>query len=90
MCIVCTAIPKSTCWAEVMSNSDKIKPVTLAVIELRLSKGIRQAVSWSEENSIELIFFLNCSNLLKAFKVILKALLGLVTPIRHQDGMAFG
>ena len=29
------AIPKSTSWAEVMSNSEKIKLVVLAIIELR-------------------------------------------------------
>jgi len=35
-------MPKGTYWAEVMSNSEKIKPVTLslAVIELRWSEGI--------------------------------------------------
>ena len=38
-----------TSRAEVMSNSEKIKPVALAVIELRLSEGISQSV----ENSIE-------------------------------------
>ena len=31
---------KGTCRAEVMSNSEKIKPVALAVIKLRLSEGI--------------------------------------------------
>jgi len=30
---------------EVTSNSKKIKPIALAVIELRLSEGIRQLVS---------------------------------------------
>jgi len=32
---------------EAMSNGEKIKPIALAVIELRLSEGIRQAVSQS-------------------------------------------
>jgi len=41
-CTYC-GVPKGTSWAEAMSNSEKIKPVTLAVIELRLSEGIRQA-----------------------------------------------
>ena len=35
-------------WAEAMSNSEKIKVVALAVIELCLTEGISQ----SEENSI--------------------------------------
>jgi len=34
---------KGTSWAEVMLNSEKIKP--LAIVELRESEGIRQAVS---------------------------------------------
>jgi len=38
-------VPKGTSQDEAMSNSEKIKPIALAVIELRLSKGIRQAGS---------------------------------------------
>jgi len=38
-------VPKGTSWDEATSNSEKIKPVALAVIKLRLSEGIRQAVS---------------------------------------------
>ena len=34
------------CRAEAMSNSEKIKPVALAVIELRLSEGISQSVTY--------------------------------------------
>ena len=34
---------KGTPWAEVTSNSEKIKPIVLAVIELRLSEGISQS-----------------------------------------------
>jgi len=41
---------KGTSWAEVMSNSEKIKLVALAIVELRESEGIRQAVSQSVEN----------------------------------------
>ena len=33
-------LPKGTSQAETTSNSEKIKPVALAVIELRLSEGI--------------------------------------------------
>ena len=43
-CTYC-GMPKGTCWAEVMSKSEKIKPVALAVIKLRLSEGISQSVS---------------------------------------------
>ena len=46
-------MPEGTCWAEAMSNSEKIKPVALAVIELHLSEGISQLLSQSVENSIK-------------------------------------
>jgi len=35
------------------SNSEKIKPVALAIVELQESEGIRQAVSQSVENSVK-------------------------------------
>jgi len=35
-------MPKGTSQAAAMSNCKKIKPVALAVIELRWSEGIRQ------------------------------------------------
>ena len=38
--------------AAATSNSEKIKPVALAVKKLRLSKGISQSGSQSVENSI--------------------------------------
>jgi len=38
---------KGTSRAEVMLNSEKIKPIALAIVELRESEGIRQLVSWS-------------------------------------------
>ena len=38
------SMPKGTCQAEATSNSEKIKPIALAVIELRLSEGISQSV----------------------------------------------
>jgi len=37
------SMPKGTSWAEATLNSEKIKPIALAIIELRLSEGIRQA-----------------------------------------------
>ena len=41
--------------AEAMSNSEKIKPVALAVIELQLSEGISQSIRQSVENSIKFL-----------------------------------
>ena len=41
-------MPKGTCRVEATSNSEKINPVALAVIELRLSEGISQSVSPSK------------------------------------------
>ena len=46
-------MPKGIYRAEAKSNSEKIKPVALAVIELRLSEGISQLLSQSVENSFE-------------------------------------
>ena len=45
-------MPKGTCRAEAMSNSEKIKPVASTVIELRLSEGISQSVNYSVSQSI--------------------------------------
>jgi len=36
---------KGTTWAEATLNSEKIKPVALAIVELCKSEGIRQVVS---------------------------------------------
>jgi len=40
-----SGMPKGTSWDEATSNSEKIKLIALAVIELCLSEGISQAVS---------------------------------------------
>jgi len=40
-----SGMAKGTSWAEVTLNSEKIKPITLAVVELCESEGISQAVS---------------------------------------------
>ena len=48
---------KGTCQTEAMLNSEKIKPVVLAVIELCLSEGISRASDQSENS-----FFKFCSN----------------------------
>jgi len=37
---------KGTSWAEVMSSSEKIKIIALAIIKLCESEGISQAVSY--------------------------------------------
>jgi len=39
-----SGMAKGTSWAEAMSNSKNIKLVALAIVELRESEGIRQAV----------------------------------------------
>ena len=75
---------KGTCRAEVTLSSEKIKPITLAIIELRLSEGISQLLTQSVENlSNNFFFFKFRSNLLKAFWVNLKACLGLVLPNQY-------
>ena len=45
-------MPKGTCRAKAMSNSEKIKLIALAVIELRLSEGISQSVTQSVSQSV--------------------------------------
>jgi len=40
-----SGMAKGTSRAEVMLNSKKIKPVALAIVELRESENIRQLVS---------------------------------------------
>jgi len=43
-CTYCS-MPKGTSWAKATSNSEKIKHIALAIVELRWSEGIRQAGS---------------------------------------------
>ena len=53
-------MPKGTCPAEATSNSEKIKPVALAVIELqavRSSEGISQSVRQSISRKFCLIIY---------------------------------
>jgi len=40
-----SGMAKGTSWAEAVSNSEKIKPVALAIVELCESEGIRQTGS---------------------------------------------
>ena len=44
---------KGTSRAKATSNSEKIKPVALAVIELRLSEGISQLLNQSVEDLVK-------------------------------------
>ena len=82
-CTYCGML-KGTCRAEATSNSEKIKPVALAVIELCLSEGISQLLAYSVSRKFcQIIFFKFRSNLLKAFRVNLKACLGLVLPNQY-------
>jgi len=37
-----SGVAKGTSWAEVTLNSEKIKPIALAIVELHESEGIRQ------------------------------------------------
>ena len=46
-------MPTGTCRVEAMLNSEKIRPIALAVTELSLSEGISQLLSQSVENSIK-------------------------------------
>ena len=61
-CMYCS-MPKGTCRAEAMPNSKKIKPVALAIIELRLSEGISQLLSQSVSYSVSRKF--RCINFWK-------------------------
>ena len=45
-------MPKGASRANAMLNIEKIKPISLAVIKLRLSEGISQLLSQSVENSV--------------------------------------
>ena len=51
-CMYC-GMPKGTSRAEATSNGEKIKPVALAVIELRLSEGISQLLTHLLTQSVE-------------------------------------
>ena len=74
---------KGTSQDEVMSNSEKIKPVAVAVIELHLF-GRHQSVTYSVSRKFRLINILKFrSKSLKAFQVDLKACLGLVLPNQY-------
>jgi len=48
-----SSMAKGTSQTEATSNSEKIKPVALAIVKLCEPEGIRQLVSQSVENSVK-------------------------------------
>ena len=46
-------MPKGTSDAEAMSNCEKIKPVSLAIVKLRFLEGISQLLGPSVTQSVE-------------------------------------
>ena len=79
-------MPKGTSRAAATSNSKKIKPVALAVIELCLTEGISQSVS-QKKIPLNNFFKKFRSNFLKAFRVNLKDCLGLVLPNQYHHSI---
>ena len=78
-------MPKGTSQAEVKLNSEKIKPVALAVIELRLLEGVSQLVRQSVSRKFFIIYiFLNS---VKGFRVNLKACLCLTNTALSSSGI---
>ena len=73
-CMYCS-MPKDTSWAEVKLNSEKIKPVAQAVIELRLFDSISKSVTQSISRKFCKILLNYSSNLMKACWIDLKACL---------------
>ena len=56
-------LPKSKCPAEVTSNSEKIKPIALAIIELHLSEGISQLLSHLFYTGNSIVITLKCTQI---------------------------
>jgi len=54
-----SGMKKGSSRVEATSNSEKIRPIALAIVELRKSESIRQAFSQSVENSVKQFFFFN-------------------------------
>jgi len=54
---------EGTSWAKVTSNSEKIKPITLTIIELRWSESINQSKSVDLVVACDGLLFIaeNCS-----------------------------
>ena len=69
-CTYCGICQKAPLGTKATSNSEKIKPVALAVVELRLSEGISQLLSQSLENSFYFILLNSVATCLKHFGLI--------------------
>ena len=68
-------MPKGTCRDEATSNSEKIKPIVLAITALRLFEGINQSVTYlvsQQKIPLNKLFLKFRSNLLEEFRVNLK------------------
>jgi len=78
---------KGTSWAKATSSSEKIKPVSFAIVELRWSEGIMQAGRQAVSRKFHSIKF--CSNFLKVFRIDLKSFLGLVLPNQYYHIVKF-
>ena len=73
---------KGTSWDEATLSSENNNPIALAIIELHLSEGIRQAGSQSLKIPLNIFFYKVCTNLLEALRAILRALMGLIIPAK--------
>ena len=69
------AVGEGTSRDEAPLNSEEIKPVAIAIIELRLSEGISQSVS-QHKNVLNRKFLKFHNNLMQRFRVDLKTFLG--------------
>ena len=84
-------IQVSPCWVEAMFNSEKSKPVALAIVDLCLAEGISQSCqvfsqSGSQAVSRKCHKIKKINNYLELFQVVLKALFCLVIPNQYcQD-----
>ena len=58
-------MPKGTFQAEVTLNSEKIKPVALTIVELRLSEGISRSVRQSVSQSVTYLLSQSLENSVK-------------------------
>ena len=76
-------MPKGTSQDEATLNSEKIKPVAIVIIELRLPEG-RQTGRQAGRQIY--IFYKIYDNLLETFRIVLKALLGLVILNQYCQG----
>ena len=72
-----------------MLNSEEIKPVAIAIIELRLSESIISqsiSLSISQQKNVKFLKFHN--NLMQQFRVDLKTFLGLAMPNQYSQSVS--